>query len=49
MLTETGTASNLASDVHLAAMALERVGEIVTFVRDLARFPGVRVQLLGAG
>jgi len=38
LLTESGTAGNLTSDAHLAALALEHGGSVVTFDRDLARF-----------
>lgn len=42
MLLPLGTAGNLTSDAHLAALALEHGAEIVSFDADFARFPGVR-------
>ena len=49
LLARTGTAGNLTNDAHLAALALAYGATVVTFDRDFARFPGVRVHLLGAG
>lgn len=43
LLTRVGTGGNLVSDAHLAALALEHGADIVSFDRDFARFPGVRV------
>lgn len=43
LLAETGTAGNLVTDAHLAALALEHGAEIVSFDRDFHRFPGVRL------
>ena len=45
LLRGTGTAGNLTTDAHLAALAIEHGAEIVSFDRDLARFPGVRHRL----
>jgi toxin-antitoxin system PIN domain toxin len=42
LLLSTGTAGNLVSDAHLAALALEHGARICTFDRDFGRFPGVR-------
>jgi toxin-antitoxin system PIN domain toxin len=42
LLRETGTAGNLASDAHLAALAIEHGARVCTFDRDFARFSGVR-------
>lgn len=42
LLAHTGTAANLVTDAHLAALALEHGAEIVSFDRDFQRFPGVR-------
>ena len=42
LLSGTGTAGNLVNDAHLAALATEHAGQIVTFDRDFGRFPGVR-------
>ena len=33
---------NLVNDAHLAALALEHDGEVITFDRDFGRFEGVR-------
>ncbi len=46
LLTEAGTAGNLTTDAHLAALAIEHGGRLVSFDRDFARFPGVRLELL---
>lgn len=32
---------NLVNDAHLAALAVQRRGTVITFDRDFARFPGV--------
>jgi toxin-antitoxin system PIN domain toxin len=42
LLTSVGSAGNLVNDAHLAALAVEHGGEIVSFDGDFARFPGVR-------
>ncbi|MCY7417963.1 MAG: type II toxin-antitoxin system VapC family toxin [Chloroflexi bacterium] len=42
LLETVGTAGNIVNDAHLAALALEYDGEVVTFDRDFGRFPGVR-------
>lgn len=42
LLLASGTASNLANDAHLAALAIENGGDIVSFDRDFARFRTVR-------
>jgi len=47
LLRETGTAGNLTTDAHLAALAIEHGAEIVSYDRDFARFPGVRHRLPG--
>jgi toxin-antitoxin system PIN domain toxin len=41
LLTPLGTAANLVSDAHLAALALEHGAGIVSFDRDFQRFEGV--------
>jgi uncharacterized protein len=46
LLSEAGTAGNLTTDAHLAALAVEHGGRLVSFDRDFERFPGVRLQLL---
>jgi toxin-antitoxin system PIN domain toxin len=38
LLQQAGTAGNLTTDAHLAALALEHGAEVVTFDRDFARF-----------
>ena len=45
LLRESGTAGNLTTDAHLAALAIEHGAEIVSYDRDLARFAGVRHRL----
>jgi toxin-antitoxin system PIN domain toxin len=47
LLRETGTAGNLVTDAHLAALALEHGADIVSYDRDFARFSGVRHRLPG--
>lgn len=42
LLGQAGTAGNLTTDAHIAALALEHDAEVVTMDRDFARF-GVRV------
>ena len=42
LLRSAGTAGNLTTDAHLAALAIEHGATIVTFDRDFARFDGVR-------
>jgi toxin-antitoxin system PIN domain toxin len=42
LLRSAGTAGNLTTDAHLAALALEHGATILTFDRDFARFEGVR-------
>jgi toxin-antitoxin system PIN domain toxin len=45
LLRDTGTAGNLTTDAHLAALALEHGADIVSYDRDFARFPGVQHRL----
>jgi toxin-antitoxin system PIN domain toxin len=47
LLRDAGTAGNLTTDAHLAALAIEHGADIVSYDRDLARFPGVRHRLPG--
>jgi uncharacterized protein len=47
LLRDAGTAGNLTSDAHLAALAIEHGAEIVSYDRDFARFPGVHHRLPG--
>ena len=42
LLEETGTAGNLTTDAHLAALALEYQAEIASTDNDFARFRGLR-------
>ena len=44
LLEQTGAAGNLATDAHLAALAIEHSADVVTFDRDFARF-AVRVHI----
>jgi toxin-antitoxin system PIN domain toxin len=41
LLRSAGTAGNLTTDAHLAALAVEHGATIVSFDRDFARFDGV--------
>jgi len=41
LLEEAGTAGNLTTDAHLAALAIEYRAEIATTDSDFARFPGL--------
>jgi toxin-antitoxin system PIN domain toxin len=47
LLRDTGTAGNLTTDAHLAALALEHGAELASYDRDFARFPGLRHRLPG--
>lgn len=42
LLRELGTAGNLTSDAHLAALAIEHGAELCSCDNDFARFPGLR-------
>ena len=42
LLEVTGTAGNLTSDAHIAALALERGAAVCSTDHDFARFPGIR-------
>jgi toxin-antitoxin system PIN domain toxin len=46
LLSSAGTAGNLVTDAHLAALAIENGAELVTFDRDFGRFAGLRWKLL---
>lgn len=46
LLLGAGTAGNLSTDAHLAALAIEHSAELVTFDRDFERFSGLRFKLL---
>ncbi|MGH3930846.1 MAG: type II toxin-antitoxin system VapC family toxin [Pseudonocardiaceae bacterium] len=41
LLTPLGTGGNLVNDAHLAVLAIEHRGEVVTYDSDFGRFPGV--------
>jgi toxin-antitoxin system PIN domain toxin len=47
LLRETGTAGNLTTGAHLAALAIEHGADIVSWDRDFARYPGLRHRLPG--
>lgn len=42
LLGTSGTAGNLVTDAHLAALAVEHGAELASFDTDFARFPGLR-------
>jgi uncharacterized protein len=42
LLQPLGTAGNLTSDAHLAALAIEHGGEVCSSDNDFARFEGLR-------
>jgi len=42
LLTPLGTAGNLTSDAHLAALAIEQNAQLCSCDNDFARFPGLR-------
>lgn len=42
LLEPSGTAGNLTTDAHLAALAVEHGATLVSFDRDFGRFPGLR-------
>jgi toxin-antitoxin system PIN domain toxin len=44
LLNATGTAGNLTTDAHLAALAMEYDAELASADNDFARFPGLRWQ-----
>lgn len=45
LLRSAGTAGNLTSDAHLAALAIEHDATLLTFDRDFARFPDLKWKL----
>lgn len=47
LLRESGSAGNLVTDAHLAALAVEHGADIVSFDRDFGRFAQVRHRLPG--
>ena len=42
LLEPVGTAGNLTTDAHLAALTVEHGGQLVSLDRDFGRFPGLR-------
>ncbi len=48
LLGESGTAGNLVSDAHLAALALEHDATVISYDTDFGRFEGVRWMPPGA-
>jgi len=42
LLADTGTAGNLTTDAHLAAMAIEHGAELCSTDSDFVRFPRLR-------
>jgi toxin-antitoxin system PIN domain toxin len=42
LLKSAGTAGNLTTDAHLAALAIEHGATVISFDRDFARFEGVQ-------
>jgi len=49
LLRSAGTAGNLTTDAHLAALAIEHGATILSFDRDFARFAGVRWTMPSGG
>lgn len=43
LLAPLGTAGNLTSDAHLAALAIEHGAQVCSTDRDFARFPGIEL------
>jgi hypothetical protein len=48
LLKSAGTAGNLTTDAHLAALAIEHGATVLSFDRDFARFEGVQWSLPSA-
>ncbi len=48
LLRSLGSAGNLVSDAHLAALAIERGATLGSFDRDFLRFEGLKFELLRA-
>ncbi len=47
LLDAVATGGNLVNDAHLAALAIEHRGAVVSFDHDFARFPGLRWEMPG--
>jgi uncharacterized protein len=45
LLSEVGSGANLVNDAHLAALAVEHDGRVISYDSDFGRFAGVRWQL----
>jgi uncharacterized protein len=45
LLLDSGTAGNLTTDAHLAALAIEHGAELASYDRDFGRFSGLRHRL----
>lgn len=45
LLMDSGTAGNLTTDAHLAALAIEHGADVISYDRDFARFTGLRHRL----
>lgn len=45
LMSSLGTGGNLVNDAHLAALAVEHGGQVVSYDSDFSRFPGVRWRL----
>lgn len=48
LLSDAGTAGNLTSDAHLAALAIEHGATLATFDADFHRFSGLKLDYLGS-
>ena len=48
LLVGAGSAGNLTTDAHIAALAIEHGGTLGSFDRDFERFPGLDFELLQA-
>jgi uncharacterized protein len=46
LLEHAGTAGNLTTDAHLAALAIEQRGTLATFDGDFHRFPSLKLDYL---
>ncbi|HEU5003123.1 MAG TPA: type II toxin-antitoxin system VapC family toxin [Actinomycetota bacterium] len=48
LIASVGTGGNLVNDAHLAALAIEHRGTVISYDRDFGRFAGVRWRHPGA-